>query len=69
MKIKKKHAVPLILQRCKIFLPCLMFVSKAMIIILEWSPAGSWYSKDRLLALPRNIRLGWKWLAMANALA
>jgi hypothetical protein len=46
------------------FHPCLIFASKAKSLPLEWSHNTV---QDR--AFPSNIKLGLKWLAVANALA
>ena len=37
----------------------LIFTGKARSLSLDWGPGG------RLLALPANIRIGWKWNTVA----
>ncbi len=49
------------------FHPSLIFPGKAE-AYQSWAPTGLRFNGS-LLALPTNIRLGWKWMEVANTLA
>ncbi len=53
----------------KLFTAVIVHIHSRLIFVGKDRRLTELHSNSRLLALPANVRLGWKWIAVANTLA